>query len=151
MLSLFSSRASRSDSSSATGSASEQTCHSHTSEAEQTASTNFGPTWSDAGSRTSNLIASQAPEVKQLVVLAATQKLFTKSYFDISNLREIAELIDAPTKGGAWAMLQPLHCVDYADMPPMLREAIPHLVNECLTARERAATDVFTALKGVSL
>lgn len=151
MLSLFYSQASRSASSSGTGSASAQTSRSHTSEAEQTASMHCGPSWSEVGSRTSSLIASQVPEVKQLVVLAATKKLFTKSFFSISDLREIAELIDAPTKGGAWAMLQPLHCIDYAAMPPMLREAIPHLVNECLTGRERIATDISTALKGVSL
>lgn len=151
MLSLFFSPASRSASSSGTGSASAQTSHSHTSEAEQTASMNCGPSWSEVGSRTSSLIASQVPEVKQLVVLTATKKLFTKSFFDISKLHDIAELIDAPTKGGAWDMLRPLHCVDYADMPPILREAIPHLVNECLTARERMATDISTALKGVSL
>ena len=48
-------------------------------------------------------------------------------------------------------MLQPLHCVDYASMPPMLREAIPHLVNECLTAHKQVASDVYTALKGVDL
>ena len=151
MLSLFSSRASRSESSSGTGSASAQTCHSHTSEAEPPPLMNCGPPRSEVGSRTSNLVASQVPQVMQLVVLTATKKLFNKSYFDISLLREIAELIDAPTKGGAWAVLRPLHCVDYADMPPMLREAIPHLVNECLTARERMATDISTALKGVSL
>ena len=152
MLSLFSSRASRSASSSATGSASGQTCHSHTREAEQTATTSFGPTLSNTWSKTSHLLASQLPEVKQLVVMTATQKLFGKNYFDICTLQDIAKLIDAPTKGGeAWPMLQALHCVHYADMPPMLRDAIPHLVSECLSAREQAATDALTALKGVSL
>lgn len=151
MLSLSLFRASRSASSSATGSANTQTCHSHTHAEKQTESTSSGPTWSEVGSQTSVLVASQMPEVKRMVVLAATQKLFTKSYFSISDLRNIAEVVGVPTNGGAWAMLQPLHCVDYNDMPPMLREAIPHLVNECLTARQAVVIDVQTALKGVEL
>ena len=151
MLSLSLFRASRSASSSDTGSANAQTSHSHTNAGKQTESTSFGPTWSEVGSQTSVLVASQMPEVKRMVVLAATQKLFTKSYFDISALNKIAEIVGVPTRGGAWAMLQPLHCIDYADMPPMLREAIPHLVNECLTAGQAVVIDVQTALKGVDL
>ena len=151
MLSLSLFRASRSASSSDTGSANAQTSHSHTNAGNQTESVKFGPTWSEVGSQTSVLVASQMPEVKRMVVLAATQKLFTDRFFDITDLRKIAELVGVPTNGGAWAMLQPLHCVQYNDMPPMLREAIPHLVNECLTARQAVVIDVQTALKGVDL
>ena len=96
-------------------------------------------------------MASQMPEVKQLVVMAATKNLFTKSYFSISKLTEIANLVGSPTKGDAWTMLHALHCIDYADMPPKLRDTIPELVNECLTTRNAVVIDMQTALKGVDL
>jgi hypothetical protein len=148
-LSFF--RASRSASSSDTGSANAQTFNSHTNEEKQPQSSSFGPTWSEVVSQTSAVVASQMPEVKRMVVLTATKKLLTQSFFNISDLRGIATVVGVPTNGGAWTMLQTLHCVDYAAMPPMLREAIPHLVNECLTARQAFVIDVQTALKGVDL
>jgi hypothetical protein len=151
MLSLSFFRAPRSASSSGTGSANAQTCHSHTHAEKPTESPKFGPTWSEVGSQTSALVASQMPEVKRMVVLTATKKLFTNSYFSICKLNDIVSLVGAPEKGPAWELLHALHCVDFADMPPTLRNAIPHLVNECLTAHQAVVIDVQTALKGVDL
>lgn len=149
-LSIFS-RARRSDSLQATGSANAQTFRSQESKDDLTGSMKFGPTWSAHGSTTYELIASELPEVKRMVVLTATKKLFTERYFSISKLREIAKILGAPEKGKPWQLLQPLHCVDYDDMQPELREAIPHLVNECLTSHIQAAHDTCIALKGVEI
>ncbi len=152
MQSLFSLQAFRSASSSGTGSANEQTSHSHTREAKPMGSESCGPTWSDINSQTSSLAVSQMRKVKQQVILAATQNLFSKDFFDICKLHEIAKVVGASKNSGhAWDLLQALHCVHYKTMPPDLRNAIPQLVNECLTAGRDDVIDVQAALKGVRL
>lgn len=151
MLSLSLFRARRSDSSAGTGFTNEQTGRSNTHAESSMGSTSFGPTWSAHGSMLPNIAASQMPEVKRLVMLQATKKLFTNQHFSISTLREIAEIINVPTKGPAWNLLQPLHCVNYDDMPDQLRESIPHLVNECLKKADQIQTDTLIALNGVEI
>jgi hypothetical protein len=151
MLSLYFSRASRSASSSATGSACAQTSSSLTSEDGQTGYGRFTGLSSKTSSSECSVLVSQLPEVKRMVVLTALKKLLNNDNFYITDLRKIAELVGVPDSGPAWQLLSPLSCVKYHDMPKELRDAIPHLINECLTASERVHADVGTALKGVDL
>lgn len=151
MLSLSLFQAPRPASSSATGSASAQTSSSPTSKAAQTESGKFIQSFSKSSSSECSVLVSQLPEVKRTVVLTAVKNLLSESFFSISKMREIARLVGVPTDGPAWKLLSPLHCVDYDKMPKELRDAIPHLINECLTASERVRADVGTALKGVDL
>lgn len=86
-----------------------------------------------------------------MVVLTAMKKLFDSQHFSICVVKDIADLIGAPKRGPAWDMLSALHCIDYASMPIELRESIPHLVNECLKAKQAAIESTCTALNGVAL
>lgn len=151
MLSLSLFRAQRSASHSATGFASTQTSSSPTSEDGQTAHGRFTGLSSKTSSSECSVLVSQLPEVKRMVVLTAVKNLLNESFFSISKMREIAKMVGVPTDGPAWKLLSPLHCMDYDKMPKELRDAIPHLINECLTASERVRADVSTALQGVEL
>ena len=94
---------------------------------------------------------SGVPEVKQLVVSTALNKLFTSSHFSICTIDRVLEVLDRKgLRSPAYAQLHALHCVDYQDMPEELRTVLPHLVNEALKLTEvqaTAATQV--ALKGI--
>lgn len=86
-------------------------------------------------------LVSQMPETQQLVLRTATRKLFDQRYFDICAVDSLMKLVGTQARPQAYTQLRALHCVDYADMPPDLRERIPHLVRECLAGQtaEQAA------------
>ena len=87
-------------------------------------------------------LVSQMPETKQLVLRAATRKLFDKSYFDICTVDALMKLVGTTARPAAYTQLNALHCVHYGDMPNELRDRIPYLVRECLagqTADEAAS------------
>lgn len=86
-----------------------------------------------------------------MVVLTAMKKLFDDKYFSICVVKDIADVIGVPKHGPAWDMLSALHCIYYASMPIELRESIPHLVNECLKAKQAAIESTRTALDGVTV
>lgn len=81
----------------------------------------------------------------------ALNDLFTKRHFNICQLDAVAELLNVSTKTDAFKLLRTLHCVDYGDMAPELRDRIPLLVNECLApqAKQHPATDL--AMHGITL
>lgn len=86
-------------------------------------------------------LVSQMPETQQLVLRAATRKLFDNSFFSICTVDKLMKLVGTNARTPAYTQLSALHCVNYADMPKDLRERIPHLVRECLagpTADEAA-------------
>lgn len=72
-------------------------------------------------------------ETKSLVALTALNAMLRKSYFCICTLRRVADMLDVPVVGSeAWKVLEPLHCVDYAAMPPELIQQLPELIATCL-------------------
>jgi len=151
MLLQLLSRASRSDSSRATGSAN-KTAGSNTSAGGWTESTSSGPTWCPPGSTQHAPALAGLPEVRRLVVTQALDHLFTASYFSICHLDPVMDILNAPRHSEAYKLLRALHCVDYAAMRPELRERIPQLVNECLAPPavvDCLATNV--ALNGVAV
>lgn len=78
-------------------------------------------------------LVSQMPETQQLVLRAATRKLFEQSYFDICTVDKLMKLVGTSARSAAYTQLHALHCVHYSDMPKDLQDRIPHLVRECLT------------------
>ena len=80
-------------------------------------------------------LMSEMPETKQLVLRAATRKLFDCRHFSICTVDSMMKLVGTTARSAAYTQLNALHCVDFADMPKDLRERIPHLVRECLAAQ----------------
>ncbi len=111
----------------------------------------YGHTSSIHIKKTSVSNISEIPELKQMVVLTAMERLFDEKHFSICAVRNIAKVIGAPACGPAWDMLEALHCIQYATMPAELRESIPHLVNECLKTKQAMIENTRTALDGVIL
>lgn len=151
MLSLSSSLARVSALFSGTGPAS-KTETSNTNAATSTESIPSGPCLSITGPATCLPAISSLPETRRLVISHALNELFTKRHFNICQLDAVAELLNAPRNTDAFKLLRTLHCVDYSDMAPELRDRIPLLVNECLTGYQPArhpATDL--AMHGITL
>lgn len=84
-------------------------------------------------------------DLKELAALTALNNMMQKGHFDICCVRNVGELLGVdPKEHPSFAILQTLHCVDYAKMPPPLREAIPSLVQDCLGV---SPTFQFTSVK----
>ena len=63
--------------------------------------------------------------------LAQMQK---SGHFDITTIRDLAELVRAPTWGNpTFEFLRTLHCVNFGAMSPALRARIPAMVAEVLS------------------
>lgn len=72
-------------------------------------------------------------DLKELSALTALNNMMEKGHFDICCVREVGKLLGVnPEAHPSHAILRPLHCVDFAKMPPQLRDAIPGLVQDCL-------------------
>jgi hypothetical protein len=72
-------------------------------------------------------------DLKQLSALTALNNMMAGSHFSICTVDRVAEMMGKPLRGSeAYSILQPLHCIDWAKMPPQLREAVPGLIAECL-------------------
>lgn len=76
------------------------------------------------------------PETRQLVVMQAVEHLFKARHFSICQIDKVLELTGATRRSEAYGQLSALHCVDYADMAPELRERLPHLVREAITPKQ---------------
>jgi len=70
---------------------------------------------------------------KQLRVMAAEvalNKMFSGRHFDICAVREACEVMGATLTPDAEAILRPLHCVNWDQIPPAIKDEIPHLLKE---------------------
>ncbi len=70
-------------------------------------------------------------ELKQEIAITALNSMMRKSYFSICAVRDAAKILEVPINCEAYNTLNALHCVDFADMSPAVRQAIPHLIAEC--------------------
>lgn len=70
-------------------------------------------------------------ELKQEIAITALNNMMRKSFFSICEVRDAANILGIPVHGEAYNALKALHCVNYADMSPAVRQAIPHLIAEC--------------------
>lgn len=68
---------------------------------------------------------------KQAAVVAIN-KVLTAKRFDICTVREVAELLGGDTNCQEFSILRTIHCVEYKEMPPNMRESIPELIAICM-------------------
>lgn len=73
-------------------------------------------------------------DLKQLSAVTALNNMFKNGRFDICCIRNVGELlgIDPKSGGEAYRILQPLHCINFSEMPAELRDEIPNLIRQCL-------------------
>lgn len=71
-------------------------------------------------------------DIKQMVALTALNEMMQSRRFDICTIRSVAEMLRVIPGGDAYAVLAPLHCIEYSKMPAELREAIPGLIQQVL-------------------
>ena len=71
-------------------------------------------------------------EWQKLITAQALKKMFTGKHFSICDLDNIAKTLGVNGGGRLRDELATLHCVDYADMHPAIREQLPQKVCEYL-------------------
>jgi hypothetical protein len=71
-------------------------------------------------------------EWQKLVAAQAIKDLFAEKHFNICKLEAIAKTIGVQCGGRLHEELRCLHCKDYADMHPSIREMLPQKVCEYL-------------------
>lgn len=72
---------------------------------------------------------------KMMRVMAAEvalNKMFTDERFSICTVREACEALGAKLTPEAEAILHPLHCVNWDQIPAGLKAEIPHLIKESI-------------------
>lgn len=71
-------------------------------------------------------------QLTHLSVLTSLNKMLRGSHFDICTVDAAAKALGSIPDGRAYAILRPLHCVHWGDMPAELRAAVPKLIERCL-------------------
>lgn len=71
-------------------------------------------------------------DLKQLSALTALNHMMSKGHFDICTIDSVGKLLGVDPRGEAYDILRPLHCIDWAQMPEQLKEAVPSLIQRCL-------------------
>lgn len=79
------------------------------------------------------------------VIKQALDKLFNKSrYFDICSLDDIGRMLGVnPNKHPNYKYLRALHCINYGDLDPVIKQELPQRVFECLRPDINVNVDVF--------
>jgi hypothetical protein len=73
-----------------------------------------------------------ADDIKKLVAITALNNMMSKGHFSICTIDSVATMLDINPKNEAYRILNPLHCINFADMPKEIRGAVPSLIQECL-------------------
>lgn len=69
---------------------------------------------------------------KALAAVVALNNMFAGKHFSICTIDSIAEMLSIQPEPQAYATLRTLHCINWVDMPPDLRKAVPGLLQQCL-------------------
>ena len=113
------------------------------------ASTSSGPTLSPPSQPACWPSVAHLPQTRQLVAQQAISRLFTERHFSICTPDEIIKLTSAQSDSEAYRMLRPLHCVNWADMDPALRDCVPLLVREALQTNQWAQSATAVAMSAL--
>lgn len=113
------------------------------------ASTKSGPTLSLPLPLGSWPSVAQLPETRQLVAQQAINRLFTERFFSICKLDDVIALTGAQRDSDAYRLLRALHCVNWSDMDPALRERVPLLVREALLTNQWAQNATAVAMSAL--
>lgn len=71
-------------------------------------------------------------EFRILVIEQSVKKLFNSSFFSICTFDDIAKLLKVKPEPSIYRELSALHCVDYGDMNPRIKELLQERVVRCL-------------------
>jgi hypothetical protein len=71
-------------------------------------------------------------DLKQLSAITALNHMMSKGHFSLCAIDSVAKLLNVDPHGEAYDILRPLHCIDWAEMPEQLRDAVPSLIQRCL-------------------
>lgn len=71
-------------------------------------------------------------DLKKLAAMTALNNMLRGGHFNICVIDNVAELFGLTRGGEAYHTLHTLHCIDYAEMPQELRDAIPGLIEQVL-------------------
>ena len=66
--------------------------------------------------------------LRGLVVAVSLKKMFEGSHFSICTVQDCLKAVKIIADGDTMEILQPLHCVDWAKMPPELRNEVFHRI-----------------------
>ncbi len=72
-------------------------------------------------------------DIRQITALAALNTMLKQKHFSICTIRELVTMFDVVPDAEAMKVLTPLHCVNYADMPPELYAALPSIIERALS------------------
>ena len=65
------------------------------------------------------------------IAKTAIEKMLGGAHFSISTIQSVSDMLGINCRQThAYRMLAPLHCIDYADMPYEVRDAIPGLIRD---------------------
>lgn len=113
------------------------------------ASTSSGPTLLQHSPTASWPNVAHLSETKQLVAQQAISRLFTDSHFSVCKLDDVIKLTGAQRDSEAYRLLRALHCVNWSDMDPALRERVPLLVREALLTNQWAQSATAVAMSAL--
>lgn len=80
-------------------------------------------------------------ELARWSVATAFVKMMRSDSFSICTITESIAALQVVPDAAALRILRPLHCVRWEDMPPVLREAVPGLIERCLGMKMPAEAD----------
>jgi hypothetical protein len=72
-------------------------------------------------------------KLKQMAAIAALNKMMKQGHFSICTIDSVGKALGVSVQCESYSILSTLHCVDFLDMPPELRSAIPELINKCIS------------------
>ncbi|EIL99109.1 hypothetical protein [Rhodanobacter thiooxydans] len=75
-------------------------------------------------------------DIKQQVAITALNKMMSQGHFSICTIDQIAKMLDITPDPEAYAVLRPLHCIDYATMPRDLYARLPDLIQAALSGQK---------------
>ena len=71
-------------------------------------------------------------KLKQMAAMAALNKMMKQGHFSICAIDSVGKVLGVSVQCESYSILNALHCVDFSDMQPELRNAIPELINKCI-------------------
>lgn len=71
-------------------------------------------------------------QLSHLAVLTALNNMMRGKHFSICTVDEAVKTLNTVPDARALAILRPLHCVNWSDMPPELYSAVPQLIERCI-------------------
>lgn len=72
-------------------------------------------------------------QLGHLSVLTKLNKMMRDSHFDICTVDQAIKVLGSVPDGRAYNILRTLHCVHWSEMPVELREAVPALIERCIS------------------